>query len=323
MSSRSNLDIQKKNQCYTDGFYGIMEHDEIRNLAYQKVIRDKVKDKVVVEVGTGRAIFLTKMCVDYGAMMVYTIEENRKAFQSSREHIQKHRLQDKIKIHNGFSCDVQLDEKGDVFLHEIVGVIGSDEGMVLIANDAKSRFLKSDALFIPYRCRTFICPVSSIKISLKDQIINYLINATVNAIGIDCCTEFQKDNSYLIYNFPSDHLIGKPEIFEDIIFHIPLTDKSEKTIEWDISEPVHFNGFALFIELFVDENNVLNSLEQKLNWPVVYVKLLSKDINLKKRDRLTTKIYIDISCQQPIYTISTCIMRNNSIIFQKDNLMIS
>jgi type I protein arginine methyltransferase len=320
MYNWSGLDIHQKNQWYTDYFYNIMEHDEIRNKAYQKAIRDKVKNKVVVEVGTGKAICLTKMCVEHNAKRVYTIEENKKAFKSSQELIRKLNLGDQIKIYPGFSLDVELEEKGDVFLHEIIGQIASDEGIVQITADAKKRFLKSDAHFIPHRCKTMICPVSSPKISLTDKIANYLLKG----IGFESCTEnLQNENSYSIYNFPLDGLIGDSQVLEDIIFHAPFITKNEKTIEWQISDQVSFNGFVFYIQLFVDEKTVINSLEQKLNWPVNYVKLLSEDIILRKGDRLTTKISRDVSTERPIYTISFRIARNGNVIFQKDNFIIN
>lgn len=319
-NSWSGVNIHKKNQSYTDFFYNVMEHDEIRNQAYQKVIRDKVKDKVVVEIGTGKALFLTKMCIDYGARSVYTIEVNKQAFESSQKLIQHLGLQQQINIYHGFSTDVQLEVKGDVFLHEIIGVIGSDEGIVQATDDAKKRFLKPDAQFIPYRCQSLLCPVSSLSVTLKDKFINFLLKR----IGVSSIyhKNLQVNNSYTIYNFPLDHIIADPEIVEDIIFHAPLSTQNEQLIEWHISDPVNFSGFIFFIQLFIDEKNILNSLEQKLNWPILYVKLLSEDITLIKGDRLVAKISIDVSTEQPIYTINSHILRDNRIIFQNENFII-
>lgn len=314
-----SVDIHSKNQKYSEYFYDVMEYDEVRNQAYRNVIHGLVKGKTVVEIGTGKALFLTRMCVESGARMVYTIEENDTAFESSEKLIKELGLQDKIKIYHGFSSDVTIPEKGDVFVHELIGDIATNEGLITTSIDAKERFLKPDATFIPCRCDTLISPVSAIDKSFGDMAANYILKK----FGFDGSTsKFEENNSYSMYNFPLENLIAPPKTFEEIIFKDELITEEEREVEWQINKEADFNGFVLFLKLFLDEDHVVNSLTEKMNWTVTYVRLLPKNIKLHDGDRLHAKIYRNVSKESPIYTLSTTIIRNNKVIFQKNDFAI-
>ena len=169
-------DEQSAQNLYHSSFYQIMENDETRNQLYKQAIAKLVRDKTVVEVGTGNSAFLPRLCINARAKRVYTIEENDGAFSSSSVQIKALNLDEKIKIYKGFSQDVEIGEKGDIFLHEIIGSLGSPEGAALITEDAKKRFLKPEAQFIPYRCVTKIAPVQPLQFSLANRLADQIFN---------------------------------------------------------------------------------------------------------------------------------------------------
>lgn len=70
-------------------FYIMMIEDKIRMDAYRNVIKKIVKDKIVLEIGTGAYYPLAKMCIEAGAKKVYAIEGNKKAFQMLKKGIIK------------------------------------------------------------------------------------------------------------------------------------------------------------------------------------------------------------------------------------------
>ena len=47
--------------------YHVLAHDERRNHSYKVAIQQTVRDKVVVEVGTGKEAILARFCVEAGA----------------------------------------------------------------------------------------------------------------------------------------------------------------------------------------------------------------------------------------------------------------
>ena len=133
--------VHEFNQSYDDNIsYEMMENDEVRNHAYRKAIHSQVKDQVVIEIGTGKSLFLPKICMEANSQKIHTIEANENSFMQSEKLIDELGWQDKIKIYQGFSLDTKIEEKGDILVHEIIGAIGSWEGMVLAVDDAKKRF---------------------------------------------------------------------------------------------------------------------------------------------------------------------------------------
>lgn len=315
--------IHEYNQLYENTIYDFIENDTIRKQAYSKVIFDKVKDKIAVEIGTGKALFLTKICVDAGVKKIYTTEENEKSFAQSQKSLKELKLEKKIKIYQGLSLDVEIEERCDILVHEIVGAIGSWEGMVLAVNDAKRRFLKSDAQFIPYQCITKIAPVSPLKLSLEKQIVNLFLNLILkNVINRGNDWNFYQPGTYVTYNFPVHNLIAEPQEFENIVFAEDLVMIDEKNLEFFIQKPSLFDGFIFYINLWVDPETVIDSLGQKTNWRVIYIKLFEKPLKLKAGDLIKVKIERDVSTTQPKYEIDATVYQNESARVYKKQIII-
>jgi len=290
-SSRTSREM---NRWYPMYVYKLFTRDLIRNNAYRKVIRKLVKDKVVVEVGTGPFAFLANMCIDAGVKKVYAIEENEKAYAYAVNKIRKNGLQGKIQLLHGNSTEVTLEKKCDVLLHEIVGNIASAEGMVPVVNDAKMRFLKSDPIFIPYACSTFICPVSPLKFPLMDRMISSLGGG---------CFSISKPGFYNVFNFPEPNVLDKPQEAEHIIFQDTIQLKEKRDIQFKISRRCQLSGFLLYLKLFVDPHTVVDSLHQKTSWLTPYIKMFKSPIELNQGDIIHVRFTKDISTLNPTYGI--------------------
>jgi len=115
------------------------------------------------------------MALEAGADKIYGIEAFDKAFQKAKKKVKKREWSESIKLKEGFSTDVSLDEKGDVFLQELIGSIGSREGLVKVKEDAKERLLAEDPTFIPEEVTTFLAPVEPLPMSGFDKIMNKLL----------------------------------------------------------------------------------------------------------------------------------------------------
>lgn len=317
--------INDNNNLYIDTMYDFMEDDATRSQAYRKVIYKKIKDKIAVEIGTGKALFLPKICLDAGVKKIYTIEENEDAFAKSKKLLEELKLEDKVKIYQGFSQDVDIGEKCDLLVHEIVGSIGSREGMVLAVNDAKDRFLKPNAEFIPYQCITKIAPVSPVKLSPEKQLVNLFLKLIMKNVLINTRNDwnFSKLGTYLVYNFPVRNLIAEGQEFENIVFSEELVMKYEKNIEFTIAKPSLFDGLIFYINLLVDRETVIDILYQKTSWPIRYVKLFEKPLKLEAGDTIQVKIKSDISTTQPKYEIDATVAKNGTSVFAQASCQLS
>src|SRR5262249_19514349 len=133
--------------------------DEVRTGSYRAAINALVKDKIALDLGTGSDAVLARMCVEGGARGVYAIEMLEEAYINAKALVARLGLEDRIIVLRGDAKHVELPEKVDVCVSELIGMIGSSEGVVDILNDAR-RFLKSDGRMIPERSATLIAAVS-------------------------------------------------------------------------------------------------------------------------------------------------------------------
>ncbi len=288
--------------------YEIMKHDGVRNHAYRQAIACKAKNKTIVEIGTGDSLFLTRMCVESGAKKVYAIESDARSYASSKQSIERLNLEEYITLYEGWSFDISLPEKCDLLVHELVGCVGGDEGMIAIVEDAKRRFLQPNAEFIPNRCISKIAPCAPFQISIFDKIANKILGMGEERVGKNCSTATV--NCYHVSNFPPRLLIARPQAIENILFAEEAVLKEEKAIEFAIDRPAQFNGVVAYIELFVDRDRVINTLYQKTNWSVIYLKLFATPIPVDRGDTIEVLTQRDVSTTNAEYHFCARVKRS-------------
>lgn len=293
---------------YDDLLYSMMCEDSMRIMAYKKAIECAVKDKIVVEIGTGSKAPLAIMCAQAGAKYVYAIESSVDAAKQASQLIKSKKLDHRIKIIIGYSSTVEIPQKADVCVSEIIGNIGGAEGAISIINNARL-FLKDDGRNIPERCVTKIAPVFLPQNIYENDLIKGVLDEYVEQIYKTMKCEFPLTR-YAVYNFPESNIIAEPEIFEDILFNLTPKTDIYKTIEFSISQDCQFDGLLLWVNLFVDENNVINTFKSA-SWAPVYLRV--EKIHLKKRDILKVDCSRKLSKNQinPDYFFNGTIFRDS------------
>src|SRR5262249_11483926 len=133
---------------YDDVLYNAMTLDKARHDCYRRAFQKVARDKIVVDIGTGRDALLARMCVEAGARKVYAIEILERPAQQAKALVEKLGLSDKIIVIHGKGQEVQLPELADICVSENVGHIGGAEGCDVILDDARKRFLKLGGLLI-------------------------------------------------------------------------------------------------------------------------------------------------------------------------------
>ena len=124
-----------------------MLRDSYRVLAYKIAINRHVRGKSVLEIGCGVGV-LSLLAEKAGARRVIAVEETSIAdiAQTMFE-----RNGSKIDLRRGNSRDVELDEKVEVVIHEILGNDPLGEDLLPILADARHRFLAPGGRMIPGR----------------------------------------------------------------------------------------------------------------------------------------------------------------------------
>ena len=135
-----------------------MLDDRARTASYQRAIRETVTpDDVVVDVGTGTGV-LAITAAQAGARHVYAVEASSMG-QLAQQNFVVNRLAEKITLIEGRSTHVDLPEKADVLVSEIIGNDPLDESILETTADAVKRLLSPGARLIPDRLEIYGLPV--------------------------------------------------------------------------------------------------------------------------------------------------------------------
>lgn len=295
---------------YDDLLYHAMTADELRNEKYKIAIRRHVKDKVVLDIGTGQDAILARFCVEAGAARVYAIELLEESYEKAKATIEALGYSDKIVLIRGNSMEVELPEKIDVCVSEIVGPIGGCEGAAAIINNAW-RFMKEDGVMIPSRSETKIAAIT-----MSDDFLN---NPTFSKLSAQYAEKvFEQighrfDFRLCMKNFTADNIISNSQPFESLDFMQPIDAEFDRDIELVIERDDKLVGFVVWLNLHTVEDEVINILEHEYCWLPVYLPIFYPGVDVSAGDRITATVSGRFSDNQLNldYTVKGSLLRNS------------
>jgi amino acid adenylation domain-containing protein len=266
---------------YDELLYYALTHDKQRNDAYRSAIASAVPGKVVVDLGTGADAILARYCAEAGARHVYAVEVSRRAFESAVATVRDLGLSDQITILHGDSTEVTLPEPVDVCVSELIGMIGSSEGVVPILNDAW-RLLKNDAVMVPWRCVTKFAPFtlpqhladSPRLVGLPRQYTQEVFAKVGRPFDLRLC----------IKNCPAENLLAEPRVFEDLDFSAPADADGSSDASFTISADGRLDGFLFWLNLHPDHAHMVDSLIDPLSWLPVFMPAFEPGIQVSAGD---------------------------------------
>lgn len=141
-----------------------MLRDRERFDFYKKLIEHKVKDKIVLDIGSGSGI-LSYLSLKYGAKKVYSVEFNPH-LQSVYSHLMAKPISEgKAQLLKMDAYDLLLKEFGndrpEVIVHEIFGANGLSENMISVFKTLKLNGITESTTILPRFCEIIIEPVYS------------------------------------------------------------------------------------------------------------------------------------------------------------------
>ncbi|NOX38147.1 MAG: amino acid adenylation domain-containing protein [Calditrichaeota bacterium] len=266
---------------YDDLLYYAMTHDDLRNEQYRAAYRKYVKDKVVLDIGTGKDAIQARFCIEAGARKVYAIELLEESYRKAKATVEELGLQDRIILIHGDAMEVELPEKVDVITSEIVGAIGGSEAAAIILNNAR-RFLKEDGVMIPMRSVTRIAPVQLPDDFLQDphftEVTGHYVKQIFDQVG------YRFDLRLSIKGLNPSYLLGNSDIFEDLDFTGVVEPEYTRTVRFDIQRDGRMDGFLVWLTLFTDMEHKIDILENPHSWLPVYFPVFYPGIEVKKGD---------------------------------------
>jgi protein arginine N-methyltransferase 1 len=146
-----------------------MLDDRARTSSFLQAIEEVVQEgDVVVDLGTGTGI-LAVAAARAGAHRVYAIEATGMS-KAAASVFEANEVSDRITLVEGWSTQVDLPERADVLVSEVIGGDPLDEGVLELTLDARTRFLKPGARLVPSRLRMYGLPVSVPARELTDRL---------------------------------------------------------------------------------------------------------------------------------------------------------
>jgi len=168
---------------------------------------------------------------------------------------------------------VELPEKVDVLIHEIIGEIASQEGVVVALRDALPRFgMPGGCVSIPDRVRSFLTPVMYPDYRFWNKREQWYARARDPAT-----LHRQKIPSFKIASFPAACLLSQPQPFENIPFNegvdaIPVMQETE--LSFKVNKHGVFEGMLVHVELDLDSKSTINSCSWEhrgCSWDNIFV----------------------------------------------------
>jgi len=142
-------------------FHDLLLNDSLRMTAYRAAIREAVKPGArVLDLGTGTGI-LAQWALEAGAGKVYGIEVNARVLADATARLERAGVSDRFVPLNGLSFDIELPERVDVVMSEILGNLADNEGCVPILADARKRFLAKGGRMLPSQVESYLVPVEA------------------------------------------------------------------------------------------------------------------------------------------------------------------
>jgi protein arginine N-methyltransferase 1 len=135
---------------YSVGEYGSMIADTIRMEAYVRALERAITPGCfVLELGTGPGVMALIAC-RLGAGRVVAVEPDD-VIEIGRETARANGVQDRIEFRQAFSKDIELDERADVMVSDLRGVLPYHTGHIESIVDARKRLVAPKGALIPGR----------------------------------------------------------------------------------------------------------------------------------------------------------------------------
>ncbi|MEB3279243.1 MAG: amino acid adenylation domain-containing protein [Lyngbya sp.] len=300
---------------YDDLLYYAMTNDHRRNDSYKVAINQLVKDKIVVEIGTGKDAILSRFCVEAGANKIYAIERSEETCEKARACIKKLGLADKITVIHGDATQVELPELADICVSEIVGAIGGSEGAAVIINNVR-RFLKPGGLMIPERSVTKMAVVT-----LPDEILHHPKFSETPAYYTQKIFEqvgYPFDLRMCIKKFPKTNVLSTVDVLEDLNFNEYINPEFSHEIQLEVQKHGRMDGFLVWLNLHTIAGEEIDILEHEYCWLPVYFPVFEPGIEVEQGDVIQAVCSRTI-CENnlnPDYAIKGCLRKKNGETIQ-------
>jgi protein arginine N-methyltransferase 1 len=276
--------------------YHLMTHDEVRNARYREALAETARGKVVVDVGTGQDLLWARAAAESGARHVYAIESlpdvaERAAALGRELGASSSSSGCPIDVISGFSQDAALAEPADVCVIEMVGSIGSAEGIAGVAHDARHRLLAPGGLVIPARIVTRACGIT-----LPDDLADdpgFTVSAADYVEQIWASTGTPFDVRLAIRGVEPSHVLTASAPIEDLVLGDAPAPAADVEVTLPVERPGRLHGLLVWTQVWTRSGGVppLETFPTTGSGLPVYVPLFQPGVRVTPGGALTVAFW--------------------------------
>ncbi|RZT88644.1 protein arginine N-methyltransferase 1 [Pseudonocardia sediminis] len=271
---------------YDEAAYALMGRDEVRNAAYRAAIAATVEGRTVVDIGTGREALWAVTSARAGARHVYAIEEMPDNAALARRAVAEAGFADRITVLEGSTGTVELPERVEVCISEIIGTIGGSEGAAAVLNGAAERYMLPGAAYIPLRCATTIGAVDlsgiapeGITAYERDHVryLEMIFAAMGGPFDVRTCVSGLRCTPYLTDQAEVEHL--------ELTGAATASGSDARTLT--VRRDGRLHGLSLGVRLWVDAGqDPIDSTDASTSWFPVWVPVSAEGVPVRAGDRV-------------------------------------
>lgn len=252
---------------YDDFLYHVMLEDEPRNKIFREAIAARAPHARVLEVGCGPDLLWSLYAAESGARTVRAIESIPDSAVRATE-LAKKRPQYDIEVLSGEATTVEVPERAEVCVAELVGSIGGAEGIAAVLDDVRERLLTPGAAVIPAVVGTRAAAVCAQDLLEGEFAVDVDFADYVGEVLTSAGGPF--DLRMCLGNVDRSALRSTACLVEDLRLEEGIARFPAARLE--ITSPGPVDGLLLWLTMrCTPDGPVLDSLETVTNWLPVYV----------------------------------------------------
>jgi type I protein arginine methyltransferase len=262
---------------YDAFLYYMMTNDLVRNEAFGTALRAVAAGRTVLDIGTGQDLYWAREAVRAGAARVVALEAMAKSHAVAAKQLATVPEADRIELIHGSSYDVELPQRAQVCVAELIGSIASAEGMLAALADARTRLLARDCVVVPAACATMVGAMSLRSLLPDGLAFSHLSVPYLRQIFDTCGRAF--DVRLSVANPDPACVVSTTEAVETLRFDGTEQLDATTHVQLQIVRAGQVDGLLCWIRLEAGAGaRVVDSLTDKTSWIPGYLPLFDEPV---------------------------------------------
>lgn len=264
--------------------HALMVSDKYRLNQFSRAIKKQIKPgDIVADIGTGTGL-LAFLCLKAGAKRVHAIESSS-SIRWAKSVAKANGFDGRMVFHHNNSMKVDLGEKVNLIISELIGHVGFEEGIAGCLVDARKRFLAPGGRVIPLSLQ--LC---SSLVTETDCYQKY-IDCWTNIDGIDfSALKSDAIQSVYIARIDEQKIVSEPSVIAHIDFENQIKPVFKTKHVFKASRASIVTGLALWFKSDLADGIMLSSMPGiETHWQQCFIPAI-QHINVKKNQNVCARI---------------------------------